>query len=123
MNILIDTHIFLWALSSPKKLAKKHREELETPTNAVWVSAISIAEIAIKSSLGKLSVPDNLLDASSTMGFENLPFAAEDAMELGALPFHHRDPFDRMLIAQSLARGYTIMTVDSKFEPYECQLL
>lgn len=104
-------------------MRNNYRDELETPTNTDWASAISVTEIAIKASLEKLSVPWNLIDASSTMGFEHLPFEAEDAIKLGALPFHHRDPFDRMLIAQSLARGYTIMTVDSKFEAYACPLV
>ena len=98
MKLLLDTHTFLWALSEPNRLSKKQIAAMEDPTNKVYVSSISITEIAIKSSLGKLDLVFDPLDAAETSGFEMLDFSAKDALLLKDLPFHHRDPFDRMLI-------------------------
>lgn len=123
MNILLDTHIFLWALAEPGRLGDANREALETRLNSAYVSAVSIAEIMIKASLGKLAVNFDPVEVTQETGFELLPFTAEDAMPLGSLPFHHRDPFDRMLIAQAMTRDYTIMTSDGKFASYQVNLL
>lgn len=123
MKILIDTHIFLWALAEPDKIPTKKREEIETPANQVFVSAISIAEIMIKSSIGKLEVTFDPVEAAKQCGFELLDFDAVSAPKLGALPFHHRDPFDRMLIVQSQSSGIPIMTEDEKFGLYDCRVI
>ena len=88
-----------------------------------FVSAVSVAEIAIKASLGKLDVqfdPAKMIDA---LGFERLDFCVESAFRLLSLPFHHRDPFDRMLVAQAQELGLTIATHDAAFARYECNLL
>ena len=123
MNIIADTHIFLWALSEPARLTDPQRVELETPANSIWLSAISVAEIAIKVSLGKLVVNIDILEAARDSGFEVLEYSAEDALPLQALPFHHRDPFDRMIISQAMTRDYVIMTNDKKFEQYPAKLM
>ena len=123
MKILIDTHIFLWALSDPGKLNANYCAELETPTNIIYVSAVSIAEIMIKSSVGKLEVDFDPEEMARQSGFELLDFSANDALPLKELPFHHRDPFDRMLISQGMARDYQIMTQDPKFRMYDCKVL
>ena len=123
MNVLIDTHIFLWALAEPKRLNAFHKQELVSPANRVWLSSISIAEIMIKSSIGKLQIDFNPVEQAETMGLDLLDFTAEDANRLGGLPLHHRDPFDRMLIAQSLSKNLCIMTEDLKFSAYECALI
>jgi len=123
MKIIIDTHIFLWALAEPEKIDVAKRIELETRSNTIYVSAISIVEIMIKSSLGKLAINFDPVDMVEKSGFELLDFSAEDALPLKDLPFHHKDPFDRMLIAQSMARKYAIMTQDTKFHLYGCDLL
>ena len=123
MKIILDTHIFLWALGDPEKINVKSRAEIETLANIIYVSSISIAEIMIKSSIGKLKVGYNPVEKALECGFELLDFTANDALLLKELPFHHRDPFDRMLISQSLANGYPIVTDDKKFSDYGCKLL
>ena len=123
MNVLIDTHIFLWALAEPKRLNAFHKQELVSPANRVWLSSISIAELMIKSSIGKLQIDFDPVEQAETMGLDLLDFTAEDAGRLGDLPLHHRDPFDRMLIAQSLSKNLFIMTEDVKFSAYECALI
>ncbi|PCJ18122.1 MAG: PIN domain nuclease [SAR86 cluster bacterium] len=123
MNIIIDTHIYLWALSDPEKLTPNFRAELETPTNTIFVSAITVAEIMIKSSIGKLDVSFDPEEMATRSGFELLDFSARDALPLKELPFHHRDPFDRMLISQGISRDYNLMTQDPKFGMYDCKLL
>ena len=123
MNIIIDTHIFLWALSEPNKLTSKFRSELETPANRIFISAVSLVEIMIKASLGKLEVDFDPLVMAEKTGFDLLSFSPQDALPLKYLPFHHKDPFDRMLISQGLSRGFKIMTQDSKFAQYDCKLV
>lgn len=123
MNIIIDTHIFLWALSEPLKIRDKKRSMLEDLSNTIYVSAISIAEIMIKASVKKLKVDFNPVALAQESGFSLLDFSAEAALLLKDMPFHHKDPFDRMLIAQSLSNGYPIMTEDPKIAIYDCQVL
>ena len=120
MKLLLDTHIYLWALSEPNRLSQKQVIAMEDPTNTVYVSSISITEIAIKASLGKLELVFDPLDAAEKSGFEMLDFSAKDALLLKDLPFHHRDPFDRMLIAQAISRKLIIATQDSFFDQYDC---
>jgi PIN domain nuclease of toxin-antitoxin system len=123
MNILIDTHIFLWALSAPSKINVQKRAELETLSNTVYVSSITIAEMMIKASIGKLKIDFDPVDLAKQSGFELLDFSGRDALLLQAMPFHHKDPFDRMLIAQSITNKCHIMTDDKKFSLYECRML
>lgn len=123
MNIIIDTHIFLWSLSEPEKIDASKRVELETRSNSIYVSSISIVEIMIKSSMGKLPINFDPANMAEQSGFELLDFSARDALPLKDLPFHHKDPFDRMLIAQSMTRNYPLMTQDTKFHRYACKLI
>ena len=123
MKLLLDTHTFLWALSEPNRLSKKQIAAMEDPTNKVNVSSISITEIAIKASLGKLELSFDPIDAAERSGFEVLDFSAKDALLLKDLPFHHRDPFDRMLITQALSRKLIFVTQDSLMGPYDCRTL
>ena len=123
MKLLLDTHIFLWALSEPNRLSQKQVIAMEDPTNTVYVSSISITEIAIKASLGKLELVFDPLDAAEKSGFVMLDFSAKDALILKDLPLHHRDPFDRMLITQAISRKLMIATQDSIIDQYDCQTL
>ena len=123
MKLLLDTHIFLWALSEPNRLSTKQVIAMEDPTNTVYVSSISITEIAIKASLGKLELVFDPLDAAEKSGFEMLDFSAKDALILKDLPFHHRDPFDRMLITQAISRKLIISTQNSIIGQYDCRTL
>ncbi len=122
MKILMDTHIFLWAVSSPEKILERWRLELESQANQVYLSAITVAELMIKASIGKLKVDFNPVDIAQRSGFDFLDFTSEDALLLQKMPFHHRDPFDRMLIAQGIQNRMNIMTIDAKFKLYDCQL-
>jgi PIN domain nuclease of toxin-antitoxin system len=123
MNIIIDTHIFLWALSAPEKLSAAKRSILEDLSNTIYVCAVSIAEIMIKASLGKLQFDFNPVETARESGFALRSFSAEAALLLKDLPFHHKDPFDRMLIAQSLADNFHIMSDDPKIAQYNCRML
>jgi len=122
VNIIIDTHIFLWAVAEPDRIEPGRRAELETPVNTIYVSAVSITELMIKASLGKLLVNFDLVEIALASGFELLEFSAQDALPLKDLPLHHRDPFDRMLICQAITRGHHLMTDDPKFTAYGCKL-
>jgi len=123
MKIIIDTHIFLWALASPHKIAEDRLRILESRAHTVYVSAITITELMIKSSIGKLHIDFDPVDLARQSGFDLHPFSAEEALLLKELPFHHKDPFDRMLIAQSIASNRPIMTDDEKFSLYECEMI
>ena len=123
MKILIDTHIFLWMLSSPGKLNDKRRYDLETPANEIFLSTMSIAELMIKHSIGKIHIDFDPLEMAKKMRIEMLDFSGIDAMMLGQLPLHHKDPFDRMIIAQSIVNGFSLMTNDPKFPEYDCKII
>ena len=123
MKIIIDTHIFLWSLSEPSKLNSEQQTNLQSLSNTIYVSSISIAEIMIKASIGKLEINFNPVDLAIETGFEVLNFKGQEALMLKEMPFHHKDPFDRMLIAQSITYNYPIITNDSKFTLYNCRLL
>ena len=123
MRLLLDTHILLHALTEPERLARKRSESIESPANAVFVSAVSLAEIAIKVSIGKLHIDVDLLSAVEEAGFEWLDFSPREALQLAELPLHHRDPFDRMLVVQSQANDLALVTDDSKLADYDCRIL
>ena len=123
MKILIDTHIFLWMLSDPEKLNQKRRYELESPANEVYLSSMSIAELMIKTSLGKLDITFDPLEMASKMRVEILNFTGVDAMVLGGMPYFHKDPFDRMIIAQAATNQLPLMSDDAKFIKYDCKVI
>ena len=123
MKLLLDTHTFLWAISEPARIPNAQREQIESPANIVYVSAVSVAEIMIKASIGKLQVEFDPNEQIVKAGFDALDFTGRDAMRLAGLPFHHRDPFDRMLISQALERRLRIATQDPAFKSYDCRLI
>ena len=123
MKIIIDTHIFLWSLSEPSRIAAQKLRELESPANIIYVSSVTIAELMIKASIGKLRINFDPVDLALQSGFELLDFSGQDALLLKDLPFHHRDPFDRMLISQSMATKYPLMTDDDKIKLYACRVI
>ena len=122
MNIIVDTHIFIWLLKEPERLTPEHVKILKSP-HEFFLSSISIAEIMVKSSIGKLNVDYDPVDMALKSGLKLLDFSAQDANHLKELPLHHKDPFDRMLIAQSLCQRASIMTSDNKFKHYQCDLV
>ncbi|MBA3011066.1 MAG: type II toxin-antitoxin system VapC family toxin [Proteobacteria bacterium] len=123
MKILVDTHIYLWMLSCPDKLSETRRYELESPLNEVFLSAMSIAELMIKHSIGKIDIKFDPIEMAQKIGIEILSFSGTEAMVLGELPLHHKDPFDRMLIAQSMINSFALMSDDSKFLQYDCKII
>ena len=121
MNLLIDTCTLLW-WANGDALSSAASQAIEDPDNRVLVSAASIWEIGIKTSLGKLRVPDDL-DAVVDEDFEQLPVTFAHARQAAQLPRHHRDPFDRMLVAQAQVQDFTLATRDRRIRSYDVALL
>ena len=122
MRLLLDTHALLWWLAD-EGLSSQTRDAIADPANLVAVSAASAWEIAIKKALAKLTAPDDLEQQVRAGGFVPLPINIAHGIAAGQLPRHHDDPFDRMLIAQALAEGLTIVTRDKRFEDYGVALM
>jgi PIN domain nuclease of toxin-antitoxin system len=119
MRILLDTHIFVWWLANDRKLPKAADPLILDPANEIYVSAASIWEIAIKAALGQIQVePALVVAAIPESGFRELPVTARHAIEVTALPRHHRDPFDRMLVAQSRIEPMHLLTHDRQLAAY-----
>jgi len=126
MNILLDTHTFLWFLGGSPELSKQARTLIENPKYEKYISIASFWEIAIKNSLGKLTldVPFAELKAEAVKnGFQILPITFEDTLQLTTLPFLHRDPFDRIIISQAKENNLTLISLDSNFAQYNINLL
>ncbi len=123
MNFLLDTHVFLWTLGDPDRLSEKAVAALRSRRNAVFVSAVTSVEIAIKAAIGKLEAPTDLDDEIAFRGFSHLPLRFQHGVGLRSLDQHHQDPFDRMLIVQALTEGLTMITHDRKFEKYPVDIL
>lgn len=123
MSLLLDTHILLWWLADDPALPSKAAEAIADPDAVVLVSAASAWEIAIKKAAGRLHAPDDLLDALRDDDFDPLPIAPEHALAAGALPPHHSDPFDRMLVAQAQTEGLVLVTVDDRLAAYGVDVL
>jgi PIN domain nuclease of toxin-antitoxin system len=122
VKILIDTHILLWASAEPARLEERQRAALETMTNTIYVSSVSLAELMIKASLGKLVVDFDVVELCRESGFDILDLKGQDVLPLKDMPFHHKDPFDRLIVAQSMVNNYPVMTNDPKFKLYDCPL-
>jgi PIN domain nuclease of toxin-antitoxin system len=121
-RLLLDTHIFLWWRGEPSKIAPAVRSRIAT-ADEVFVSVASAWEAAIKSALGRLDLPDSMEAGVLASGFEKLLITFAHAKQAAALPLHHRDPFDRMLIAQAQADDLTLVTHDHLLEPYEVRVI
>lgn len=122
-RLLLDTHILLWALAEPESLKPTARSAVEAPRNEVFVSAASGWEIALKRALGKLEAPPDLESELRQAGFDLLAITFGHAERAGELPLHHRDPFDRMLIAQAQIEGLTLVTRDTRIPIYDVATL
>jgi len=126
-GFLLDTHIFLWWLQDSPRLSPGVRATLADPDSPIYVSAVSIWEIAIKASLRKLTLrnlsPQMLRKLPEASGFSSLPFDAEAAAQVLSLPLHHQDPFDRALVAQALVGSFVLITQDEQLEAYPVAIL
>jgi PIN domain nuclease of toxin-antitoxin system len=122
LRLLLDTHVLLWFASDPDELRAEAREIIEDGSNDIFVSVVSAWEIAVKQSVGKLALPEpaeawvpKVLKAS---GLEVLDVDLRSTLRTRGLPWHHRDPFDRLLVAQSLEHGFTLCSRDARLEAY-----
>lgn len=126
MRLLLDTHVFLWLLAEPERLGKQ-LGSLEDPVNEIFLSAASSWEIAIKSQLGRLDLPDDprryVPDRMRAIGAEPLPVEHSHALAVSMLPPLHRDPFDRLLVAQARDLQLQIVTADAQIARYEVETL
>ena len=118
MKLLLDTHLLLWWLDDSPSLPQPARVLIAQPENTIFVSAVTIWEIWLKVSLGKLRLPAGFEAQLAAEGFENLPVTAAHARHTERLPWLHRDPFDRMLVAQAAVSGLTLLSADKLLAPY-----
>ncbi len=120
MRLLLDTAVLIYAVESPERLSKRASVALRNQENILELSAVSLAEIAIKAALGKLAISAAVArQAIEDLDLRVLPYTAEHALSLFHLPLHHGDPFDRQIIAQALSEGIPVATPDRKFALYE----
>jgi len=123
MNLLLDTHVLLWWLDDHSILSKKIKAVIADGKNPVFVSAVVIWEITIKQALGKLEIPRNFRRVLDDQPFEMLDITVEHVHAVGDLPAYHRDPFDRMLVAQAKVERLTLVTRDIRLKKYKIPLI
>ena len=124
MNLLLDTHVLLWALAEPQRLPSRIADAIRSPRNKVYVSAVNTWELAIKAGLGRIELPFSGLQAViEAAGFDELPVTIPQTLRLRDLPRHHRDPFDRLLVAQALEEGMSLVSADRALRAYPVKVL
>ncbi|MFA7173847.1 MAG: type II toxin-antitoxin system VapC family toxin [Kiritimatiellia bacterium] len=127
MKYLLDTHCFLWWFTEPERLSANTSAVIRNQKNQIYLSAASSWEISIKHRLGKLPLPiapfEYVISRMNSCDFAHLPINHQHALLAGSLPLHHHDPFDRMLIAQAVFEKMTLITVDSKIQLYDVDIL
>jgi putative PIN family toxin of toxin-antitoxin system len=117
MNVLLDTNVVLWLLAGDSRITPSVLSQINTAKNA-YISTISLLEISIKVSVGKLKKPVHLLDLMTDLGFEELPIDASTLVKLESLPLLHRDPFDRTIVAAAMSAKATLITGDKQLAAY-----
>lgn len=127
MNLLLDSHVFIWAYDEQYKLSQTARQEISNPANTLFLSVASAWEIQIKIKLGKFKLQDLLADVINEQqqvnGLRILPVKLSHALYLENLPLHHKDPFDRLLISQAIVENMTLVSGDTEFAKYETKLI
>jgi len=118
MSYILDTHVLLWWLDDPKLLSLEAQKIIHDSTNLVYISSVSTWEIVIKQSLGKLEVPKNIFAVIKKANFFELPISIEHTKCLSTLQDYHKDPFDRLLIAQAIVEKSTLITSDKMIAKY-----
>jgi PIN domain nuclease of toxin-antitoxin system len=121
VRLLLDTHILLWALIEPNRLSAEFHAVLEDPNNEVLFSAASVWEMSIKAALGRADfqvAPARIVEAAQDTGFVELLVRAPAALQVATLPYHHRDPFDRLLVAQAMTEPAALYTADTQLQAY-----
>jgi PIN domain nuclease of toxin-antitoxin system len=122
VSLLLDTHVALWGLAGDPALSGDFLDRLRHEPD-IYLSAVTVWEVAIKQRLGKLVGPEDLARRVCDMGFRELPVTTAHALVAGRLPMHHRDPFDRMLVAQATVEGLTLATRDPSIHRYDVETL
>lgn len=123
MKYLLDTHVILWWLTDPKKIAPKAHKLISDKTNEIFISSVSLWEMAIKKSIGRLILPHNLLPTITSEGFGFLSITPEDSLGVADLPLIHNDPFDRLLIIQAKLHDLVIISHDTKIAEYPVAII
>lgn len=123
MKLLLDTHAALWWLADDDRVGTDAARQLDDASNRVLLSAAVAWEVAIKRSLGKLQAPADLAATLLKAGVQPLPITLQHATAVEALPWHHRDPFDRMLVAQAIVEGATIVSQDDRLHSYDVPIV
>jgi PIN domain nuclease of toxin-antitoxin system len=123
LRLLLDTHVLLWSLDEPERLGPDAAAALREPGLATVISVATLWEIAIKRTLGQLRAPENLPELLLRMGHELLDIRVEHAWRVQALPPHHRDPFDRLLVAQAQVENLALVTHDRQIERYDLRVI
>jgi PIN domain nuclease of toxin-antitoxin system len=118
VNYLLDTHIILWWLTNPKQIAVKASKIISDKENSIFISSASLWEMAIKKSLGRLTLPRNIVEILQTEGFQMIPIGHEEALGISDLPPIHQDPFDRILVMQAKLYNYVLITRDKDIIRY-----
>lgn len=120
MRVLLDTAVLIWAASSPERITRRARSVMKSPTSVLEFSVVSLSEMAIKRSVGKLAFSgSDARHALDDLGVRVLPYTADHVFMLFDLPLKHKDPFDRQIIAQALSEGIAVITPDETFGAYE----
>lgn len=122
MRLLLDTHVVLWQLSGERELSTSALEAIEAADDLLF-SVVSFAEMGVKVAVGKVSVPDDLGTRIEQSGVRTLGLTAHHGLAIADLPVHHRDPFDRLLIAQARAERLSVVTADSRFSAYDIDVI
>ncbi|MBL8220652.1 MAG: type II toxin-antitoxin system VapC family toxin [Bryobacterales bacterium] len=118
MRILLDTHLLLWWFANDPRLSEQARTLISEPGNTIFVSAVSLWEIWLKASLGKLRLPADFEARVAAASFESLPLSTAQTRGIASLPWHHRDPFDRMLVCQAHMENLVLLTADEAVARY-----
>ena len=123
MRLLLDSHVLLWWAAGNPRLAAAARDEINAPGNDIFLSAACVWELAINVAVGRLQLPDDLVERALGAGLQPLLIDLHHAAGAAALPPHHRDPFDRMLVAQARRESMTLVTADARFGRYDVMTL
>ncbi|MEI2764313.1 MAG: type II toxin-antitoxin system VapC family toxin [Dermatophilaceae bacterium] len=122
MRVLLDTHVVLWQFSGQRDLSEAAREAIAAADDLL-ISVVSFAEMGVKVAVGKLDIPDDLPSRIADAGVRTLGLSPTHGLAVAHLPVHHRDPFDRLLIAQAMTERLTMITADTRFAKYEIDVV
>ena len=123
MRAILDTHVLLWSFADPSRIGPQAAEAFRERITKTWISAASLWEISTKRAAGRLAAPDDFLSRVLSAGHEVLPISGEHAWLAGNLPPHHKDPFDRILVAQAILEDVALVTHDQQLLAYDARII